>query len=99
MSTVNFSITLKKQSVPANPAASANVRYQLMQGATVKDTKTVGLPTVSGSFLNVADGDYTIVAQRMSMLNQPIGDSITSAPFTVVNMTEIDVPDAMNVAV
>lgn len=92
MTTVSVTITTKKQTVPASPAASANMRYQLMQGATVLDTKTVGLPALTATFSGVADGEYTVVVQRMSMLNQPIGDSMTSGPFTVVNTTEIDVP-------
>lgn len=97
MTTVNVTIATKKQSVPASPAASGNIRYQLLQGSTVVDTKLVGLPTLTASFANVADGDYTIIAQRMSMANQPIGDASTSAVFTVVNMTSIDVPDTLSV--
>jgi hypothetical protein len=98
MTTVTASITTKKQTVPATPAASGNVRYQLMQGTSVVASVTGNL-TSPASFSNVADGDYTVSAQRMSMLNQPIGDAAVSPGFTVVNVAEIDVPNAVTVSV
>lgn len=98
MSTITVNITLKKQSVPSSPAASGNIRYQLVNsGGSVVDTKTVGISFLQATFTGVADGTYTVVAQRMSMDNTPIGDALASDPFTVVNMTETDVPGTMTV--
>lgn len=97
MATVNVSITLKKQTVPADPPASSTIRYQLRQGSTVVDQQDAGLPGVSVSFSNVADGTYTVSAQRLNNLIAPIGDAAVSDPFIVVNTTEIDVPDVLAV--
>jgi hypothetical protein len=98
MSTVTVNITLKKQSVPSSPVASGNIRYQLVNaGGTVVATQTVGISYLQATFSGVADGTYTVVAQRMAMDNTPIGDSLTSDPFTVVNMTEVDVPGTVAV--
>jgi hypothetical protein len=99
MSTVSVSITLKSQSVPANPPATPTIRYQLRQDGVPVDQVDVGLPATEASFLNVQDGTYTVTAQRLNNLNTPVGDSATSDPFTVVNTTEIDVPDIVSVTI
>lgn len=98
MSTVNVSITLKQQSVPANPPAASTIRYQLLKDGALVDHAFVALPDVQATFLNVADGTYTVMAQRLNNLNTPVGDAATSAPFDVVNTTNIDVPDIVSVA-
>jgi hypothetical protein len=98
MATVAVTFTLKKQSVPAAPAASGNVKCYLKQGETVLQTVTTAVSALTASFPNVADGDYTVALQRMSMSNTPLGDMAVSAPFTVVNMALVDVPDVVSVA-
>lgn len=98
MATVNVSITLKQQSVPANPPASSTIRYQLVKEGALVDQADVGLPAVQATFPNVGDGTYTVKAQRLNNENTPIGASATSAPFDVVNTTNIDVPDVVSVA-
>jgi hypothetical protein len=98
MATVAVSLTLRKQSVPASPAASGNIKCYLKQGETVLQTVTALVSAPQCTFPSVADGDYTVAAQRMSMSNTPLGDLAVSAPFTVVNMAEIDVPDVVSVA-
>lgn len=97
MATVVASFTLKKQSVPASPAASNNIRCYLRQGETVLQTVTATPAVPSATFTSVADGEYTVAAQRISMSLTPIGDLAVSAPFTVVNMAEVDVPDVVSV--
>lgn len=98
MATVNVSITLKQQTVPVDPPATAVIRYQLLKDGALVDHAFIALPDVQATFLNVAGGSYTVMAQRLNNENTPIGDSATSAPFTVVNTTNIDVPDIVSVA-
>jgi hypothetical protein len=98
MATVSVTFTLKKQSVPASPAASGNIKCYLKQADTVLQTVTALVSAPQCSFPNVADGDYTVAAQRMSMSNTPLGDMAVSSPFTVVNMAQVDVPDIVSVA-
>jgi hypothetical protein len=98
MATVVVSITLKKQNVPASPPASSNIKFQLFNaGGTMIAVQTGTVSTPQATFSGVADGTYTVVAQRMSVDNTPIGDALTSDPFTVVNTTEIDVPGTVAV--
>jgi hypothetical protein len=99
MATVIVSITLKKQAVPANPPAASAIRYQLLKDGALVEHAFVALPDVQATFLNVADGTYTVMAQRLNNLNTPVGDAAESAPFTVVNTTEIDVPDVVSVTI
>lgn len=98
MASVLASITLKSQSVPADPPPSGNIRYQLKQGATVIATQTLGLPSLAAQFDGVSDGEYTVEAQRMSASSTPVGSTATSEPFTVVNMTTTEVPDIVSVS-
>jgi hypothetical protein len=97
MTSVLASITLKSQSVPADPPPSGNIRYQLKQGAVVVSTQTVALPSAAAQFAGVPDGQYTVEAQRMSTADTPVGSPATSAPFSVVAMTQTDVPDVVSV--
>jgi hypothetical protein len=95
MATVNISITTKKQSVPASPAAGSAYRYQLVKDGVVAHTTAVS--ALSINFTGVIDGVYTAVVQRLATDNSPIGDAATSAPFTVQAMALIDVPDVVTV--
>lgn len=99
MATVNVSITLKTQAVPVNPPAASTIRYKLLQSGTPVGQVDVGLPAVNATFNNVADGTYTVSAQRLNNLNTPIGASAESQPFTVVNTTDIQVPDVVSVTI
>lgn len=96
---VVITLTTKKQNVPTLPAASNTIVLKLMQAgvATPKLTANIQLPNLTATFSNVADGDYTVVAQRINMQGQPIGDSATSEMFNVTNTADIDVPETVNV--
>lgn len=98
MATVNVSITLKSQAVPVYPPAASTIRYLLLQGQSIAGQADVSLPDTTASFPNVSDGEYTVKALRLTNVGTPIGDSATSQPFTVVNTTNIDVPDLVSVA-
>lgn len=99
MATVSVTLTTKKQNVPSLPAASNTLQVKLMQGSVQKNVANVQLPQLNVTFNGVADGDYTVIAQRLNMQSQPIGDAATSATFSVVNTTDIDVPDTVQVSV
>lgn len=95
MSTVNVSITTKKQSVPASPVASGVMVYALLKDGVQVAGAQGGLST---SFANVADGTYSVKVQAKAMDGSPLGASAMSDPFTVVNMVDADVPDVVSVA-
>lgn len=98
MATVSVTITTKKQLVPsAGLTLSASVKHQLKQDGVVKFTTTAALGAAA-SFPSVPDGTYTAHAFRMNLQGNPVGDEAVSAPFDVVNTTEIDVPDLVTVA-
>lgn len=97
MTTVVATITTKKQTVSSTSPASNNIVFRLMQGTLQKDSKSVALPGLTTTFFAVADGDYTITAQRLNSLNQPIGDMARSDVFTANNSAEIDVPETVTV--
>ncbi len=99
MATVNITFTTKKQALPSSPPASGNIRVQLIQAGLVKATQNSGVAAPTASFTGVADGDYTVAVQRMDMQNLPMGSPAVSASFTVVNTTEVDVPDVVSVSV
>jgi len=100
MSTVNVSVTTKKQLVPSAQAAAmvATVRYQLMQNDVVKAAVS-GPLTGIGTFSGVVDGTYIVTASRVTNTGVVVGDVATSEPFVVLATTEVDVPDVINVAV
>lgn len=98
MATIQVNFTLKKQSVPADPPASGTLVAQLMQGSVVKDQKIVDLGNLPTQFENVANGDYTVVAQTRSMANTFFGPLRSSPTISVVNMTEVDVVDIITVS-
>lgn len=99
MATVSISVTLKKQAVPVNPPASTTLRFQLLQNGSVVRQADMALPAVAASFQNVPDGIYTAAVHRLDNTISPIGNVASSEPFTVVNTTEIDVPDLVSVAI
>jgi len=99
MAIVNVTITTKKQLVPsAGFSLSASVRHTLQQDGVVKFTTTAPVGGTA-TFSVVPDGTYTAHATRINLQNAPIGDEAVSQPFTVVNTTEIDVPDVVTVAI
>lgn len=97
MSTLNASATLKKQSVPASPAPAGIIVYRLMKDGVQVAGAQAAVGGTGPSFSNVADGTYTVEAQAKAMDGSFIGDVATSAPITVVNMAEVDVPDVVSV--
>jgi hypothetical protein len=97
MSTVNVSITTKKQTVPAIPAPSGSFRYSLKNTANVVIQSAVS--GVTASFPGVSDGTYTVTAQALSSENTLLGDPASSAAFTVSNTVEADVPDVVSVTI
>jgi hypothetical protein len=101
MATVNVTFTTQKLAVPATLQPSSIVNLRLKQGGTLLQIVNAALPGVSGSFANVADGTYTVEAQRITIAAQNIGEPAVSEPFTVVNnpTVEIDVPAVVNVVI
>jgi hypothetical protein len=99
---VNASVTTKQQSVPANPAASLNLRFKLFSaifGNPFTQEQIATLPNKSVTFTGVPDGSYVIQAQRMSAAdpNVGIGAVAESAAVNVVNPVDLEVPDVMSV--
>ena len=100
MATVNVSFATQTLSIPASVIPSSVYKLQLMQGATVRAIVNVSHPATAGSFAAVADGTYTVLAQRTAAGGSVIGEA-TSAPFDVVNtvMADVDVPAVVNVTI
>lgn len=98
MADINVTITTKKQSLPASPAAGFNNKWTLLHGTVAVASQTLGTQALTATFTGVADGDYTVSVQRLAMDGStPLGTPAVSAPFTVVNMALVDVPDMVTV--
>ena len=104
MSTVNVTLALTPLSVPADTDVSSVIRMLLLAASgTIVKTAEITLPALTCAFDGVADGNYTVQAQRMTTFWHPIGTPATasvtvSTPAPAAPIV-IDVPGSMTVTV
>lgn len=108
MATITAVVGTVQSNFPAG-TVSGKMRFSLQGADLTVAPVSQDVDDVKATFSDVADGTYTVTAQRLDQYSAPLGDAVISTPVIVLasatapaaNSVSVDVPQAgtLNVTV